>query len=69
MRQIDIELGVDTSSDACNSAGTSRIRRWLQQGRGVSEPRGVEVTVLRALKVAQPYAAFKEAIDSVLTSP
>jgi hypothetical protein len=35
---------------------------------GVIEADGLEVDVVRVLKGAQPYTAFKEAIDSLLTS-
>jgi protein-disulfide isomerase len=58
-----------------------RIRQDLADGQkagvtgtpsfflGVIQPDGSRVKVVRVLKGAQPYAAFKEAIDSLLAAP
>jgi len=35
---------------------------------GLTEPDGSKVKVLRVLKGAQPYASFKEAIDTLLST-
>lgn len=59
----------------------ARIRKDLEDGQkagvtgtpgfflGVTEPNDPKVKALRVLKGAQPYASFKDAIDSLLSSP
>lgn len=58
----------------------SRIRQDIEEGSkagvtgtpsfflGLTEPNGSEVKALRALRGAQPYPQFKEAIESLLTA-
>lgn len=68
---------------ACLDSGkyAPRIRKDLDDGQkagvsgtpafflGVTQPNAPTVKVLRVLKGAQPYASFKEAIDSLLSAP
>lgn len=77
-------LGLDVSRfQQCLDSGqyAARIRKDLADGQnagvtgtpgfflGVTEPNSPTVKVLRVLKGAQPYANFKEAIDSLLSPP
>jgi protein-disulfide isomerase len=68
---------------ACLESGkyAAKIRKDLDDGQkagvtgtpafflGVTQPNAPTVKVLRVLKGAQPYATFKEAIDSLLSPP
>ena len=77
-------LGLDVPAfQGCLASGkyAARIRQDLADGQkagvtgtpsfflGVIEPDGSRVKVVRVLKGAQPHAAFKEAIDSLLAAP
>jgi len=76
-------LGLDGSKfQACLDNGTfsGKIRQDLADGQragvtgtpgfflGLTDPDGSKVKVLRVLKGAQPYASFKEAIDTLLSA-
>ena len=76
-------LGLDAPKfQQCLESGkyASRIRKDLADGQkagitgtpgfflGVTEPNDPKVKALRVLKGAQPYASFKDAIDSLLSS-
>ena len=62
-----------------SSKHAAKVRKDLADGRqagvtgtpafflGITEPNDTKVKALRALKGAQPYARFKEVIDSLLT--
>lgn len=77
-------VGLDRPKfQACLESGkhAEKIRKDLADGQkagvtgtpafflGVTRPNDPTVKVLRVLTGAQPYASFKEAIDSVLSSP
>jgi protein-disulfide isomerase len=77
-------LGLDQRAfEACLASGKyePRVRQDLADGQkagvtgtpsfflGVIQPDGSRVNVVRVLKGAQPYAAFKEAIDTLLAAP
>jgi predicted DsbA family dithiol-disulfide isomerase len=74
-------IGIDVPKfRQCVDSGkyAARIRKDLGDGQkvgvtgtpgfflGVTEPSGTEIKATRVIKGAQPYAAFKEAIDSLL---
>jgi protein-disulfide isomerase len=76
-------LGLDTPKfQGCLDSGNyaTAIRKDLAEGQkagvtgtpgfflGVTDPNDQKVKVSRVLKGAQPYAAFKDAIDSLLSS-
>jgi len=75
-------LGLDGPKfQQCLESGkyAARIRKDLEDGQragitgtpgflfGLTEPNDPKVKVLRVLKGAQPYASFKDAIDSLLS--
>jgi protein-disulfide isomerase len=76
-------LGLNVATfQQCVESGkhAARIRKDLEDGRragvtgtpgfflGVTEPNDPKVKVLRVIKGAQPYASFKDAIESLLSS-
>lgn len=76
-------LRLDASKfQQCLGSGkhAARIRKDLEDGQqagitgtpgfflGVTDPNNTKVKVLRVIKGAQPYANFKDAIDSLLSS-
>ncbi|HEY4720148.1 MAG TPA: hypothetical protein VIH84_06175, partial [Candidatus Methylomirabilis sp.] len=72
-----------TTFQQCLDSGkyAARIRKDLADGQqagitgtpgflfGLTEPNDPKVKVLRVLKGAQPYASFKDTIDSLLPPP
>lgn len=84
LREHAQSIGLDLNKyDKCMDDKTqeAEIRRDMAEGQkvgvrgtpsfglGYTDPNGSKVKVVQVIRGAQPYAAFKKAIDAMLTAP